>query len=215
MLKRTLPFIALIVGLQHLASAALLISSITPGSSSGSDVIRGNLFTVGTTDLTVTSLGYAVPNGTLINSHEVGIWRVSDQAVMVQGTVTNSDPTDTGFKYTTDLTVTTSTTLSAGESYIIGAQATSNDLGYFNPTGTLGSGFDPSTTFASLLNPSYHTGFSGIPPSFPTYPDEIQGVSFIVASFGYEQVPEPGTWVTLAGLGALAIVLIRRRISAA
>ena len=100
-------------------SSALSISGTNLGFNDGRSRMIGWQFTVGNSAIAVTELGFHDFGGDgLLESHEVGIWRLSDQALMGSAVVPSgtSGTLDNLFRYAP---LSTSTILDAGTSYVI------------------------------------------------------------------------------------------------
>ena len=193
--------LAALTTLPQVAHADLLFSTYTGESvttSNGSFVI-GTEFLVGASNLLVTDLGvYDANLDGLLFSHQVGIWRVSDQALVGSATV----PSGTAGTLIEKWRFTTASfTLSANTTYRIGALESSpadgnpND-GTFVSSGSItassGSVFTSGFAFPISTNPGVRV---------------FANAQFTVAGGG--SAPEPGTLALLALGGACAFA--RRR----
>ena len=163
-------------------------------NGSGSSTI-GYQFTVNS-PVTVTELGFYVPQGSLADNHQVGIW-TSGGTLLVSATVpaATSPTLLDGF----DFVPVTPITLGTGQ-YVIGAEgnSTSTDQFTFGKTGSI-------TISSITLGVSVSAEFG--PPNTLTFPT-VQPTDFATEGyFGPDflvAVPEPST-ISLACLGVLAL----------
>ena len=135
-MKKSIHLLAVfaVCAMAGLGSADSTAVSLVPAAgntfNNGGGYTLGYEFTVGSTPITVTSLGY-FDTGVLVNSHAVGIFSQSG-TLLLSGTVpTGSIPVNM-FAYTTALTGTAS--LAANTSYFIGGVSGLVDPYAFNPT---------------------------------------------------------------------------------
>jgi hypothetical protein len=161
--------------------------------------------------INVLSLGVLSKGGSFNTQHEVGIFRVSDGALLTSTIVTNASVLDTpsSFRYQG----VASTLLSAGETYRIGA--------LFTP-GALTDGY--SVDCASFLSAGAITYAGGrfLPSSVLSNPTSVDpnplAKSYFSTNFRFEPVlataaPEPGTIALLVvgGAGLASRLRLRRR----
>ena len=156
-----------------------------PGQTDGhtTDSI-GFLFNVGNQPISVSDLGFwdAGSNG-LNSAHDVGIFRQSDRAMMVRGTVATGvgSPLDDGFRYVS----VPETILEAGELY----QAVA-----YRPAGTtdlIGFNFNQFSPASEITIPHAVFEFGTGELTFATINRPEDG--FLGANFKFEAVPEPST----------------------
>jgi len=188
-----------------------------PGSS---DIIAYE-FTP-THDISVKSLGFydivtdlAVPGAAdgLSVSHQVGIFRVSDEALITSGTVQAGtvDPKIDSFRYTSVDPV----TLSAGVEYVIGATTGAYVNGVFGQDSTVNANIgsdvfaNSSITIGDWRSNSIGDGFSLVFPGYKrNMTTQTRGLG---PNFTFSSVPEP-SGILLMGMGlAAAFVFARRR----
>jgi hypothetical protein len=147
-------------------------------------------------DIFVTHLGFYDDylNG-LSQDHDVGIYDTS-QALLISATVTNSDPLDGFFHYTSVL----QTLLSSGETYyVVGVTLDENYT--WNPVGFLPA---PHINFISSAFDFAPTGTL----AFPIYSNGEVG--YFGANFKYTLVPIPGA-IWLLGSGLIGLLGLRVR----
>jgi hypothetical protein len=165
------------------------------------------------TPINVLSLGVLGKAGSFNTPHEVGIFRVSDGALLTSTVVTNASALDTlsSFRYQS----VTSTLLSAGENYRIGA--------LFTP-GASAITDRYSIDCTSFVNAGAITYVGGrfLPSSVLSNPTSVDpdplAKSYFSANFRFEPVsattaPEPGTLALIAvgGVGLATRLRLRRR----
>ncbi|WP_394794157.1 PEP-CTERM sorting domain-containing protein [Armatimonas sp.] len=199
--------LAALTTLPQVAHADLLFSTYTGESvtSNNANQVLGTEFLVGASNLLVTDLGvYDANLDGLVFSHQVGIWRVSDQALVGSATV----PSGTAGTLTEKWRFTTASfTLSANTTYRIGAlESTPADGNPFSGTFSLSGGV-ASVTSGSV--------FSGSGFVFPSNSNGVARVfaNAIVTVAGGGSAPEPGTLALLALGGACAFARRRRCIA--
>ena len=196
---------AFLLSLSSLAGAATLALTSVEGVhyTSGGDQLYGWIFSVNT-PITVTSLGvYDEGSDGLSISHDVGIYRQSDQVLLGSTTVpsgTVGTLIDTfRFESVSPFSLATGTyvivmTMPFGTSDLQVAEATSfttaSEITYVN------SAFDGGSALA-FPNPAFNGAFA--PGMF--------GPNF---TFSDNSVPEPSTYSAL-GLGLTALLLLARR----
>jgi hypothetical protein len=196
---------ALLLSLSSLASAGTLALTSVEGThfTSGGDQLYGWIFSVNT-PITVTSLGvYDENSDGLSISHDVGIYRQSDQLLLGSTTVpsgTAGTLLDTfRFESVSPFSLATGTyvivmTMPQGTSDLQVADATTfttaSEITYIN------SAFDSGSALA-FPNPAFNGAFA--PGMF--------GPNF---TFSDSSVPEPSTYSAL-GLGLTALLLLARR----
>jgi hypothetical protein len=178
--------------------AALIFNNYTLESiltTTNAGLTLGREFTVGSSAIQLTRLGvYDGLGDGLSSSHQVGVWRTSDQSPV--GTATVPAGTDavliSDWRFVDVIPI----TLDANTTYRIAALESSPADG--NPFGgiiSLGSGIASATNGSVYLN-----GFG--------YPSLGNSSLRVFANAEFSVVPEPGT----AALGALAgLTLLRRR----
>jgi hypothetical protein len=209
MLKRTtiLAITLLASSLIGRADAGLIFTNYT-----GEEVLRGAIvedtlgteFTVGATDLLVTRLGvYDADGDGLSLSHQVGIWRVSDQSLVASALV----PAGTAATLVEDwrfVALGTTTTLTAGTIYRVGAFETRPAEGDpFMGTFSLGEGIASATPGSVFSTGSF------------AYPSGTNAFARVFANVDVTAVvPEPAS-ITLLGLGTLGLLAYSFRRSTA
>lgn len=188
--------------------ADMLIFSNYTGESTAtgsSDLTTGSQFTVGPQNLLVLQLGvYDAGGDGLGVAHQVGIWRVSDQVLVVSATVPSGavPPLIEDWRFTP----VTAFTLTANTAYRIGAV---NEIADGSPFG----GTDPSL-FAGIS--SYGSGtiksfFSGTNSGL-AFPNTASLVNRVMANADVTlaPLPEPSSLI-LACLSALGLAGYRWR----
>jgi hypothetical protein len=202
MLKTTL--VSLIAGLLAAPAAvyggsAFEFSSANHDSSNGSWVF-GIDFTVGSSDLLVTSLGYFDDFGDgFLSDHEVGIYDTSG-TLLASTDVTNSDPLTGHFRFD----AITPVTLQAGNSYVVVGVNGSDHYTYVDP----GFVTDPDVTYHGA---EYANGTTLFDPSAShnNFNDGFWGPNFQIGVASAS--PEPATFGFMGmGLTALFATLRRR-----
>ena len=172
------------------------VTNIVAPTTWGGDYCLGWEFTVNS-PITVTQLGvFDEGSNGLAGSHAVGIFRVSDQALLVSTTITTSNALDTGFRYGS----VTPTALAAGASYRIGAvYATGVDAYAENCTSFVTA---PAVTF---VDECYQPGAS---LAFPTQQQGPGIRGYFTANFKFEgaSIPEPGALTFFMFGGALVLL---------
>jgi hypothetical protein len=184
------------------ASAAPVFSLSSPTDYRNDSWSFGQIFTVGSQNITVTALGAydAGGNGFVsVGGIPVGIFRESDDALLASVNVGSGDPLAGNFRYASISPL----LLLSGVSYRVVA-VNLDDL--YN----VGSGFtvDPAITsigygYCNTTSLTSCDGFTG---------SDIVWMANFDATGGGGQVPEPATFVlSAAGLGALALIRRLRR----
>jgi hypothetical protein len=207
---------ALVICWSPLASAALLFHDYQPEAGSGPDATtNGSEFTVGSQPVSVTRLGVYAGFGLMQESY-VGIWRVSDEALLGSTTVAPGAFTQIENWYFVNVSP---FTLAADTTYRIGTQNLGSDMGW-------GGTFNVGSGIASVAPGSVST--------FPLEFDPLEGPPLDVFSFKYPAVywpddamlaanfefvtvpvPEPAEWTMLiAGILVIAFIARRRRMFA-
>ena len=207
-MKRSL-VIAMGVAMATSAFAQTAITSVTPaglfGSFYGTDTetdpgVVGFKFTMNQ-DVFVTDLGVWDDDGdqTLASSHQVGIWEVSSTNLLVDATVDGNSTFDSEFLYES----VSSTMLTAGTEYIIGATYWSGNGDSYTSNGTYGLSGD-----INIINGVFPDagGLGFIMPGS----DSAGNSGRVGPNFKYEPVPEPATMAVL-GLGALAALRRKKK----
>ncbi len=214
---RSLHALALLIGLTtaliaaapraHAQTTALTNITIAPGGARlFGDNTLGYEFTT-TASLLVSSLGaYDHNQDGLAGSHQVGIWRVSDNALLTSSTVTTTSALDGFFRYESIAPI----TLPAGNTYRIGALYTVAVGDLYLAEATPGG-----YTVASGLtfNPTNGAVFDTLGFGYPTQVVPNRDGHFS-ANFKFTSsaaAPEPGSLALLGLGGALALGVIRRR----
>ncbi len=201
--------IAVFLGAGASSQAEIVAISSTGG---GSDPEVGSL-TIGfeftpQVQIQVTEVGVFDVGGngfgvTGTDTHQVGIWRVSDSLQIVVDTVTSSDLLDGGYRFSA---LASPQTLQAGTAYVIGAFYTSTADRLFNSTLTA----DPLISIPGVNTTGSATRFSfGTSLSVPTTENNFQRTN---VNFKAVAVPEPGS-VALCAIAALGLVWQHRRLS--
>jgi len=203
---------ALLTGLAAVPSARANVIITSPDTANANTnplpapFTIGYAFTVGSNNLTVTSLGIWDRNSDgLAQSHDVGLWTTGGSLL---GSVTvpsgNATTLIGQFRYNT---LSSSVTLTANTTYKIGA---------FYAAG----GGD--AYIEAVNNSTYDTNFSSVGPGWYIQASSLQfpdapgsGIGYIGPNAQFTAVPEPSTWAMLLFVGGLTsmVVLRRRRIA--
>lgn len=115
-------FVGALFGTSVYGMPILVTTGAGPGNRDNFNGTVGTRFTVGVSDITVDALGYQDPGGDgLVLAHNVGLWRVSDQALVASVTVPAGSGSflDDAWRYEP---IGARVTLSAGQTYVVGAQ---------------------------------------------------------------------------------------------
>lgn len=199
-LGRAVSLLTLLLALT--ASARAQLTLISGSSALGQNIgpfTVGSIFTVGAQPILFTKLGvYDTGANGLSVSHDVGIWTSGGTLL---GSVTV--PSGTGGELIGDFryaTLSGPVALSANTVYVIGALFTSGDT--WTATDSNNTLSSVASGYTSAINPG---GSLAIPNSQPGYQ------AYLGANAVYTAVPEPATTALLAGLGAVGLVLFRRR----
>jgi hypothetical protein len=188
---------------QHAHAQTALNSVVVTTTALNNNWSLGWEFTVNST-INVTELGVFDKDGDgLTSSHPVGIFRVSDGALLTSTTITTTDTLDGGFRYKP----VSSTSLTTGESYRIAAVYTLPGLdeypnlsNTFTADGAINFVTDRFTQTSVLTNPTTSAGHSN---------------AYLSSNFKFESAstaaPEPGTMALLAVGGAGFASRLRRR----
>ncbi|REK12545.1 MAG: PEP-CTERM sorting domain-containing protein [Planctomycetota bacterium] len=189
---------ALVALLRAANVSAEPLAEISGQSGSGviADVTYGWSFSTGDLPIHVTELGiYDRFEDGLADSHEVGLWRVSDSALLTSTIVPASTaaPLIDGVRYA----ATTPVTLDPNADYVLGAYyPTSSDTMWTEATVTM----NLDATFGTAKGSLAGNGF--VLPTFglnPTFAEGFFGPNLIGTA-----VPEPST-LALGGLGAIGL----------
>jgi hypothetical protein len=180
------------------AGSAFEFSSASHDSSNGSWVF-GVDFTVGSSDLLVSSLGYFDDNGDgFLSDHEVGIYDAGGN-LLASTDVTNSDPLTGHFRFD----AITPLTLLAGNSYIVVGVNGSDHYTYVDP----GFVTDPDIIYHGA---EYGNGNTLFDPSAShnNFNDGFWGPNFQVGVASAS--PEPATF-SFMGMGLTVLFAVLRR----
>lgn len=195
-----------------LAAAAILALASANGqivgSISGGDELSvgpgtaGFEFTVGAQPVTIATLGVydSAQDGVLNNSHTVGIWNASSQALVGSVTVNPSTATDVNNYFYSNLT--SPITLQAGATYRIGAQYSDVDLDL-----ALGNASSTSVNGITLKDAYLSTG-TGF--EFPDLNVSSANNGFFGPNAGFSAVPEPSAYALVCAICLLGFAVYRR-----
>jgi len=193
------------------AQPAITFTSATT-SAIGSNYNLGWEFTVGATDIVVSSLGYFDSTGAgLATSHQIALWSTGGtQLATATVNAGNGNTLVSGFRYSNIANL----TLTHGVSYVIGATTgTIDQVAFSNFVGlTAASGI---TVVQNMQDDGSHAGLSfnnqSIQPSIPLFAGP--NFQFAPAGGGGGGVPEPGSIALLAasGFSGMGVALRSRR----
>jgi hypothetical protein len=210
--KRILAMFAVIVALAATNGAAstIALSSFSGGflATSASDQLYGWQFTL-SSSVDVTALGVFDNNGDGLSiSHDVGIFQLSDQSLLISTTVPAGTPgfLDSGFRFAS---LSTDFVLAAGEYVIAMTMPQGNaDMQFIQNTSETTS--SPVTYVDSRFGASSTLAF---PTDQGAFAQGLFGPNF---EFTTTAVPEPSNLVISAAPLAVAFgLMLRRRFSAA
>ena len=158
-----------------------------------------------TQDITVTHLGiYDYDDNNGFDRHDIGLWQVSDQALLTSGTVRWDSELVDGFRYDDVEDV----LLTAGPTYVVAFYVDWSGSDDEVVTSVSSITIDPVVTIGDVR---YEVDIFGSDITFPT---ETHGGYRIGPNFLFETsgstVPAPGA-VGLAGFGASLLGWLRRR----
>jgi hypothetical protein len=180
------------------------VSNIVSPTVWGGDYCLGWEFTVNF-PISVTQLGvFDEGSNGLAGSHAVGIFRVSDEALLVNTTITTLNPLDNTFRYGS----VTPTVLIPGGNYRIGAvynigvDAYAENCASFTMAGAINFIDECYRPGAVLSMPNQQQGFG------------IQGYFTANFKFANASAPEPGT-LALVILGSSMLLAKRKKKNAA
>lgn len=167
----------------------------------------GNEFVVGDKNIVVTSVAYAdLGTPGLVDSHQVGIWDLSQTLLGSVTVPSGSGATINGFKYAT---LGTPLTLLAGQTYILsgdtgGTAPVTSDQYRYGTSFTSGSGI---SSILGRIQSSVGAGFV-----YPSATSVTTGEVWGTVNMAYTVVPEPATFTLLVtGLVGLLAYAWRKR----
>jgi hypothetical protein len=176
------------------AQAQTALNSVVASTHSlNNDWSLGWEFTLNN-NINVTNLGVYDQNGDgLTSSHDVGIFRVSDGALLTSTTIVTTDTLDSGFRYKP----VSNTLLTTGQSYRIAAVYTLGGtdqypgISSYTADGAINFVTDRFTQIATLTNPTSTGGFTN---------------AWLSSNFKFTSAtaaPEPGTLalIIMGGMG--------------
>ncbi|NQT39605.1 MAG: hypothetical protein HQ581_19060 [Planctomycetes bacterium] len=210
-------FVLLSLLVPDLAADEVGISFTATGSAGHADKkprMMGWEFTVGDNPIVVTELGYQdFGLDGLAASHEVGIWRLSDEALIDSVVVVTGDPLDGHFRFAP---LGTPPTLTSGTTYVISGFDNGYDPSVWDveipndPHSSIPykemdvSGFsvNPAITIVGAHGPWEYGGF-GFPDPYTIIGD---GRTVLMGpNLKFSVVPEPCTFVNIIGLGLIGL----------
>ena len=205
--------LSLLASIPAHAQGALQINSVGDIRNDGSYSI-GYQFTVGASNVTVSSLGVYVNNASLNTTHPVAIYNLNGSFVTGESGLVNVGPSTPKSADSFAYVAVTPFTLLAGTSYLIGTSTVVNDGDQF--LGQYGT-FSPSagSGIAAINKPRYNNNGVDQPPYF----DGGSGQAFVGPNFISAvpaAAPEPSAFAAL-GLGALGLMTLvarKRRVAA-
>ena len=188
------------------ATAQTAITGFSGGSSFtgfSTDETVGFQFSTASA-ISVQSLGWYATTGTLLASHQIGIWDLSGN-LLGQATVTPGAADGTGFRYT----AVTPFTLGVGSYLIGGRDAAADGDNYL--TGVSGLTTGTGIAFQGAAVSASGSGFAA-PTVISANSGGRFGPNFTYAVAG---VPEPATWaMMMIGFGAIGgSIRYRRRLA--
>ncbi|AFY74948.1 hypothetical protein Syn7502_03046 [Synechococcus sp. PCC 7502] len=181
-------------------------TSIGAAFDNGASYVFGYSFTVNAKNITVDKLGYfdAEKDG-LLTSHNVGIFRESDQSLVVSATIPSGTSLLTGFFQYVSVSP---TVLIAGETYRIGGtQLTGFDIYSLNNN-------DFTVNPAITYNTDVYADGNGSTLIYPSIPNTA-GVNngFFGGNFTFtDSTPVPFEFSPALGLGALGGLIITKKL---
>jgi hypothetical protein len=198
----TLAFLAAItLSSPSLSQGAVLMTEGTAVAvAANANYTVGTQFTVGTSDLSVTSLGiWDESQDGLAVSHDVGLWNSGGTLL---GSVTV--PSGTGgslvgsFRY---IALGLPVTLTAGQSYTLGATYALNSADKYRPNSS-------TPVFSSDVSSPASRWVTSATLARPT--STASGFAYVGPNLQYSVIPEPTTWALLAA-GLMTVMVLRRR----
>ena len=196
--------IAAAVAVAGSANAAVTAFTPTGGLVTNADIVNGNdlmVFTVGASDITVSALGSF--NG-YVGTRAVGIFawnnatNVATGSALVSGNVTTDD-SRIGFSYAAVDPLVPTSTLTAGQKYVLVGQTVAGNYEY--ATNISNAGVGSGISFNSYW---YNNGG----PLNATFTNGTDSTPYFGPNFQFSVVPAPGA---VALLGAAGLIAARRR----
>lgn len=188
----------------YAGTLAFTPTSIVDSQSTGAETMGWGLTL--SQSVTITALDYYDPAGvSLISPHQIGIWDINSQALLASATVPSGAPATTNGVYES---IAIAPFVLGPGTYIVGASINRLEDKYIFTAGTSNVQSGVIVSGASYTGPAV-----GGPFGYPNQVNQSQG-NFFLANFEIgpsapSGVPEPSSWMMLAGAGLIGLALRR------